>query len=268
MTENVSKKPVVFESPVIAEYKINPCRLFPAALWKNTGYCTQIQMCCDANVLHELVLYNENDIFTFFNQTRHLPTAVAHKVKHSPLVLLHNDYYSNEINNEFHEKRAYFRLKYSQTQSGLSLDRAYYLEDACLPDDAVEVARFIKLCYGYFMPSVEDVHSWMQRSVFDSRLWIWIKEKDTTIPVGLGVAEIDTILPEVSLEWIQVHPNFRGHGIASFIIQELVARSKAMGIDIITVSGEVDNDTNPEKVYRKNGFTGSDIWWCLRKRKE
>ena len=35
--------------------------------------------------------------------------------------------------------------------------------------------------------------------------------------------------------------------------------------DFTTVSGEVDNKTNPEKLYRRCGFEGDDIWYVLRK---
>ena len=33
-----------------------------------------------------------------------------------------------------------------------------------------------------------------------------------------------------------------------------------------TVYGQCNNSTNPEAMYRKCGFTGSDIWHVLRKR--
>ncbi|MFA5524645.1 MAG: hypothetical protein WDA24_09850 [Tissierellales bacterium] len=40
----------------------------------------------------------------------------------------------------------------------------------------------------------------------------------------------------------------------------------ALGIaEFTTVSGEVDNDTNPERLYRSCGFYGDDVWWLLRK---
>jgi hypothetical protein len=34
---------------------------------------------------------------------------------------------------------------------------------------------------------------------------------------------------------------------------------------LITVSGEVDNPTAPERLYRRCGFSGSDIWWAMRR---
>ena len=34
--------------------------------------------------------------------------------------------------------------------------------------------------------------------------------------------------------------------------------------DFVTVSGECDNPTNPETLYRKCGFNGNDIWYVFR----
>ena len=33
--------------------------------------------------------------------------------------------------------------------------------------------------------------------------------------------------------------------------------------EFATVSGKVNNPTNPESLYRKCGFTGNDIWHIL-----
>jgi len=36
--------------------------------------------------------------------------------------------------------------------------------------------------------------------------------------------------------------------------------------NFVTVSGEVDNSTNPEALYRKCGFIGDDIWHIMTKK--
>ena len=36
--------------------------------------------------------------------------------------------------------------------------------------------------------------------------------------------------------------------------------------DFATVSGKVDNETNPEALYRKCGFVGNDVWHILHKK--
>ena len=58
-------------------------------------------------------------------------------------------------------------------------------------------------------------------------------------------------------------PEYRGHGIAA----ALTARAlEAMGgfADFATVSGQCENPTRPERVYRACGFQGDDVWHILR----
>lgn len=48
------------------------------------------------------------------------------------------------------------------------------------------------------------------------------------------------------------------------IVLELLSRLKYIA-DFTTVSGEVDNKTNPERLYRRCGFQGDVIWYVLRR---
>ena len=64
------------------------------------------------------------------------------------------------------------------------------------------------------------------------------------------------------LEWIQVLPQYRGKKIGQLIVTELLFRMKDVA-DFATVSGKVDNETNPEALYRKCGFVGNDLWHIL-----
>jgi GNAT superfamily N-acetyltransferase len=77
--------------------------------------------------------------------------------------------------------------------------------------------------------------------------------------VALGIAEFDDTIGEGALEWIQVLPEMRGRGFGTLIVNELLRRliGKAK---FVTVGGECDNPTNPEKLYRKCGFVGDEVW--------
>ncbi|MCC8072948.1 MAG: GNAT family N-acetyltransferase [Clostridiales bacterium] len=66
------------------------------------------------------------------------------------------------------------------------------------------------------------------------------------------------------LEWIQVVPGFRKKGIGTAIVNQLLYRLSLIA-DFATVSEKVKNETKPEKLYRKCGFVGNDIWHILRK---
>ena len=60
-------------------------------------------------------------------------------------------------------------------------------------------------------------------------------------------------------------PQYRGQKIGQLIVAELLFRMKDVA-DFATVSGKIDNMTNPEALYRKCGFIGSDVWHILHKK--
>ena len=55
------------------------------------------------------------------------------------------------------------------------------------------------------------------------------------------------------------------YGLGKYVVSELLWRMKERAT-FVTVSGQCNNPTNPEVLYRKCGFTGSDVWHVLRKR--
>ena len=71
------------------------------------------------------------------------------------------------------------------------------------------------------------------------------------------------MIPEASLEYIQVLPEYRGRGLGECIVLELLTRLHGC-VEFTTVSGEVESRTNPEGLYRRCGFRGDDVWWLLR----
>ncbi|HHV46283.1 MAG TPA: GNAT family N-acetyltransferase [Tissierellia bacterium] len=81
-------------------------------------------------------------------------------------------------------------------------------------------------------------------------------------PVALGIAELDKNVREGSLEWIQVIPEYRRRGLGQAVVNRLLLNFVGKA-DFVTVSGQVNNDTNPEKLYRKCGFQGNDIWHVI-----
>lgn len=108
------------------------------------------------------------------------------------------------------------------------------------------------------------VKSWLKHPVFDPKLWVWIKESRTDQFAALGIAEIDHRVTEASLEWVQVHPDFHRRGLGRALVAELLRRVSPK-VDFTTVSGEVNNPSSPEKLYRRMGFSGLDVWWFLKK---
>ena len=106
---------------------------------------------------------------------------------------------------------------------------------------------------------------YLLRPVYDAALWLTVKDDQTGAIAATGIAELDREIGEGVLEWIQVSKGYRGKGLGSFIVSELLWRMKDK-TDFVTVSGQCNNPTNPEKLYRKCGFTGNDTWHILRER--
>ncbi|MDP4114428.1 MAG: GNAT family N-acetyltransferase, partial [Bacillota bacterium] len=108
----------------------------------------------------------------------------------------------------------------------------------------------------------DQVALWTKAEVFDKNLWVFIFDADKQKPVALGIAELDRNVHEGALEWIQVLPEYRNCRLGQAVVNRLLLNmiDKA---DFVTVSGQVDNKTNPEKLYRRCGFQGNDIWHVL-----
>jgi 8-oxo-dGTP pyrophosphatase MutT (NUDIX family)/GNAT superfamily N-acetyltransferase len=158
----------------------------------------------------------------------------------------------------------YFKLAHSLKNIGDSvLPKSYVYRNAELPNDTPLVADFINRCYGYSL-TAEEVLKWTRYPVHDADLWVFIYDEASDKPVALSIADFDETIGEGALEWIQVLPEMRGQGFGTLIVNELLRRLKDRA-NFVTVSGECDNPTNPEKLYRKCGFEGDEIWRIVQK---
>lgn len=156
----------------------------------------------------------------------------------------------------------YFRLKHSLTDIHKPvLPNGFKLCSAALSD----FVKHINECYKGSQLTVEELDGYLKRKVYNQKLWIAVKDCKNNKIVGTGIAELDTEIGEGILEWIQVSAEYRGEGIGKFIVNELLQRMKHKAI-FVTVSGQVNNPTNPQALYRKCGFEGNDIWHIMHKK--
>ena len=175
--------------------------------------------------------------------------------------ILHQDEF-DEMEFRQYIDEPYFRL--SHNLHGLTapmLPQGYSLCKATLGDFAVH----INSCYEGIGIIEEELQRYTLRPVYDAALWLVVKETHTGTIVATGIAELDREIGEGVLEWIQVSQGHRGKGLAKYIVSELLWRLKSKA-GFATVSGQCNNSTNPEKLYRKCGFSGNDVWHILRKR--
>ena len=173
--------------------------------------------------------------------------------------IVHNDEYNVADFNGYIDE-PYFRL-YHDLQSVQRIERND-IDIVVVTDDMMDtVVDIINKSYNDLSVTKEQMERYMQTPVYCSDLWILLKDKSGTY-VACGIADYDKEANEMILEWIQVIPSCRGRGYGQYIVNELLSRAQGQA-KFATVSGKVNNATLPEKLYRKCGFTGNDVWHIL-----
>ena len=176
------------------------------------------------------------------------------------MVILHHDEYIKTAYSQYTDE-PYFRLIHDLKDIPAPvLPKGFSLSDA----SPGEFAEHINSCYESIGISESELKTYAARPVYDASLWISVRDDQTGKIKATGIAELDREIGEGMLEWIQVSKDARGKGLGRFIVSELLRRMKASA-RFATVSGQCNNPTNPEKLYRNCGFKGSDVWHVLRK---
>lgn len=156
----------------------------------------------------------------------------------------------------------YFRMKHDLINlHSPSLPGGFSLCNITL----AEYAMHINGCYADISMTENEIRSYSMHPVYSPELWLAVKNDKTREIAATGIAELDAETGEGILEWIQVSEAYRGCGLGTYIVTELLCRI-AKKAKFATVSGQVQNPSNPEALYRKCGFTGNDIWHILRKK--
>lgn len=176
--------------------------------------------------------------------------------------ILHDRDFSSDILSEYTDEK-YFRLYHSLKEIPEIATDDFEITTATRRNIKT-IVQIINDSYTDISVSAELIKSYIKTPVYNENLWIMVKEKATGKYVGCGIADFDIEAKELILEWIQVLPQYRGKKIGQFIVTELLFRMKDIA-DFATVSGKVDNLTNPEALYRKCGFAGNDVWHILHK---
>ena len=174
--------------------------------------------------------------------------------------ILHQDDFKIQLLTEYADE-LYFRLMHDlKAVASVAVPEGYSLCQGTVE----EFASHIHECYGNGM-TAEEVRGFTERKVYCPQLWIALRDNSTGKIVATGIGELDREIGEGVLEWIQVSEEHRGRGLGFCIVSELLWRMRDIA-KFATVSGQCNNPSNPEKLYRKCGFTGDDIWHVMKRK--
>ena len=134
--------------------------------------------------------------------------------------------------------------------------------DECGLDDYVQ---HINSCYSREHITVEELQEYRSHPVYRQDLWIAVADSGKGGIVATGIAELDARIGEGILEWIQVSPGYRHMGLGSYLVCELLKwmREEAR---FGTVSGRLESESDPFRLYRSCGFKNPVIWHIVRKK--
>ena len=176
--------------------------------------------------------------------------------------IVHDSRYRKSEFPEYHDE-PYFRLQHtlagipSITLDGISVISAGQKDIPLFVD-------VINRSYTDLSVTPEQLAGYTRTEAYCPELWIMAVDDASGCIAGCGIADFDGELREGILEWVQVLPAYRGKRIGSLIVSELLMRMERIA-DFATVSGKINNPPSPERLYRKCGFAGNDVWHILTK---
>lgn len=177
--------------------------------------------------------------------------------------IVHDSEFDEKLPKKYVDKR-FFRLKHGLKNIPL-FDIGGIDFKIISPDSVDELTDMINRSYTHsdIHVTAEHIKSLTTTKVYCPELWIGAFLDGRLI--GSILCDFDSEVGEGIIEWLQVLPEFRGRGIACALTCKALKIMSGFA-EFATVSGECENTTNPEKVYRKCGFTGNDVWHVLNKK--
>jgi ribosomal protein S18 acetylase RimI-like enzyme len=245
-----------------ALYLQDPCGTESTALWK-VWKTPDLRATLNSlnGTLQRLVLETDTLLRTFY-QTEP-PYALSLGAYET--AILHARYLDGPDRTGMVDER-YFRLLHDLANTASDrLPGGYAFAPVEMPRQADTMAALISACYGGTMPDAGEVVAWTQSPVFHPDLWVAVIETDGRTPVALGIAELDPQVGEGSLEWIQVLPGHRGRGVGTALVCRLL-RLLTERAAFATVSGAMNHSHAAERLYRRCGFKGDDVWHVFIRR--
>ena len=176
--------------------------------------------------------------------------------------IVHERDMSNGVFHDYSDE-PYFRLYHDLKNIKPTTTRE--VEIVSTKPSVAEFVQLINASYSDLSVTAAQMESYQRTPVYCPELWILLKEKGTGTILAGGIADYDKDVGELILEWIQVLPNYRRRGYGQLIVNCFLSKMQGVA-KFATVSGKMNNSSNPEGLYRRCGFTGNDIWHILTKK--
>lgn len=250
---------------LLAIYQENPCRTLPNAFWKTAALKDGIRFSTQDSSggdLTSLAVRQGKRLLALWAADAETQPLTPEQVERTTFALVHASAMNAFEHLEFSRREAYFRLIHQGEPPAFFCPKGYIYRNVQPQKEINTVAEFIRSCYKNIKVDGNIVQGWFVRPVYDPDLWVWVDDAESGEHAALGIGERDALVPEVSLEWVQVLPAYWRKGLGKAVVAELLRRSSDKAA-FVTVSGRVDNEHRVQDLYRRCGFTGTDIWWLL-----
>ncbi len=260
-----------FQAALKQTYLQAPCQVLPNPLWKTLQGLEDCENRVDTapdRTIRQLESWRKGNLLVSWQKDRASLRLRVEPLSTMEIALIHADLLEPFLRHPqlpaIDRQTPFFRLIHKlENLRPAELPPAYQFKTVDAAQECEAAARLICQCYESLKPEAATVKAWTQHPVFEPDLWVWVWDLDHDRPAGLGIAELDPAIGEGALEWIQILPDERGQGLGKQLVRELLARLKKRAL-FVTVSGEIENLSQPERLYRSCGFEGQDIWWMLR----
>jgi len=195
-----------------------------------------------------------------------IPLYKLDKIQDYNIVVLHDQDITNYDFENYSTHQRFFRLIHRFKNIQTNDIEGYHIRTFNLDKDITLAVKLINNSYQDIHISELQIRAMLNSKYYYKDLWVFIVDDRTNKEVALGICQFDDNIKEIDFDWIQVLPKYRGKGLGSMLVSNLLLKSSIYG-DFATVSGDLDNRFSPENLYRRCGFYGEDIWHVLQKQK-
>lgn len=262
-------KPKDFRQALTAAYLEDPCGVLPHALWQTLPLLADhdCHFAVENGRVSHLRIQKKNRLMLYWHRPTAFSALTEEQVQKIDYAILHQRQIDNFATGKF-DHTPYYRLIHRHSTPPQHIQSTGFALKTINPkDEAGLIHEFVTHCFFESDISAETMLGWADHPVFDPELWLLLLDKKNDIPIGLGIAECDTEVREGTVLWVQILEEYRGHGFGKWLCSELLNRLK-LRADFSTVCGQLHNETRPDILYRKAGFSGHDVWWILRRKED